>query len=70
MRQIAKYEEALRIDEKTIGCEDRNYATGLNNLAIVYTMLRAGTYEAIEKLEEALYIDEKTIGREHPELCQ
>lgn len=63
---IDKYEQALRIDEKTIGKEHPDYATRLNNLANVY--LHQGRYsDAIEKFEEAIRIDEKTIGKEHPD---
>ncbi|MGC2235063.1 MAG: tetratricopeptide repeat protein [Pyrinomonadaceae bacterium] len=64
-KTIQFYEEALQITEKTIGKEHPNYASSLNNLAIVYRS--QGKYdEAIEKYKEALWIGEKTIGKEHP----
>jgi tetratricopeptide (TPR) repeat protein len=62
---VEKFEEALRIDEKTIGKEHPDYASRLNNLANVYRS-QGRDDEAIEKYEKALQIAEKTIGREHP----
>jgi len=64
---IEKYEEALRIDEKTIGKEHPSYAIDLNNLADVYHS--QGRYdEALPFFQDALLIFEKTLPENHPNI--
>ncbi|HEX8367085.1 MAG TPA: tetratricopeptide repeat protein, partial [Pyrinomonadaceae bacterium] len=64
-KAVIFYQKALKIDEKTIGKVHPDYATSLNNLALVYKS--QGRYdEAIELYQQAIEIDEKTIGKVHP----
>ncbi|WP_272005687.1 tetratricopeptide repeat protein [Roseovarius sp. ZX-A-9] len=59
------YREALGIDRSTIGEEHPNYATRLNNLALVVAA-QDRNEEAEELYREALKIIRATIGAGHP----
>ncbi len=57
---------ALVIREKTLGPEDINTATSLNNLAMLY--YRQGQFELAEPLKQrALAIREKALGPKNAE---
>ena len=65
MRRIGG-EKSLWINEKMLGAEHPDTATGYNNLALVYNSL--GEYRKAEKLcEKGLLIREKVLGAEHPD---
>ena len=56
--------QALTVDELTIGTGNHEYATTLNNLAEV--LLAQGEYaEAVALYEQVLAIDQETIGKEN-----
>jgi tetratricopeptide (TPR) repeat protein len=58
------YQRSLKIREKLLGSEHRHVATGLNNLALLYT--DQGRYVEAEPLyKRALAIYEKRLGPEH-----
>ena len=59
------YRQALEISEKTIGTEHPDYATNLNNLALLLGVM--GRHDEAEPLfRQAMEIDAKTIGKGHP----
>ena len=63
------HQRALAIVEKALGPEHPSVATGLNNLAEVYSA--QGRYAEAEPLHKrALAIREKALGPEHPDVAQ
>jgi CHAT domain-containing protein len=57
--------QALQIREKALGKTHPDYATSLNNLALLYSSM--GNYQKAEPLlVEALQIREKALGKAHP----
>ncbi len=66
-QQAAIYgEKALKLAEKSLGKDDFNYGTLLNNLANIYE--RMGQYDkAIYFATEALDNAEKNLGKDHPD---
>lgn len=59
-------QRALAIREKTLGPDDPDTATSLNNLAEVYSLI--GAYDKAEPLyQRALTIREKALGPDHPD---
>ena len=62
------YQRAIAIGEKTLGPDDPNLATRLNNLANLYQA--TGRYAEAEPLfQRAIAIIEKTLGPDHPNLA-
>jgi CHAT domain-containing protein len=62
-------QQALAIDEKALGPDHPDVATGLNNLAELYR--NQGRYvEAETLLKRALAIYEKALGPDHPDVAQ
>jgi tetratricopeptide (TPR) repeat protein len=60
------YKEALAINKKVLGENHPDYATSLNNLAMLYDAM--GNYTAAEPLfKEALAIYKKVLGENHPD---
>jgi tetratricopeptide (TPR) repeat protein len=61
--------QTLVIREKTLGSEDPDLSTSLNNLAVLYR--RLGKYVEAEPMYlRALNIDEKAQGLEHPDVAR
>jgi len=59
------YQESLKIREQVLGKEHPDYATSLNNLAMLYNS--QGKYEeALPLYQEALKIYEQVLGKYHP----
>jgi tetratricopeptide (TPR) repeat protein len=60
------YKEALAIRKKVLGENHPDYATSLNDLAVLYYTM--GNYTAAEPLyKEALAIHKKVSGENHPD---
>ncbi len=60
------HREALEIRKRTLGVEHPEYASDLNNLALLYHNM--GDYARAESMHrEALTIRKRTLGVEHPE---
>jgi tetratricopeptide (TPR) repeat protein/CHAT domain-containing protein len=61
-------EQALSIYKKALGKEHLDFATSLNNLAIIYNKI--GQYEkALQLQEQSLAIYKKALGEEHPNVA-
>ena len=60
------FRQALEITKKALGEEHPDYATSLNNLAVLYRAM--GAYDRAEPLyRQALEITKKALGEEHPD---
>ena len=60
------YRQALEITKKALGEGHPDYATSLNNLALLYYAM--GAYDRAEPLyRQALEIRKKVLGEEHPD---
>ncbi|WP_149988949.1 tetratricopeptide repeat protein, partial [Microcystis aeruginosa] len=59
-------QQALKIRGKSLGTDHPDYATSLNNLAVLYKSM--GQYEqALPLHQQALEIRGKSLGTDHPD---
>jgi WD40 repeat protein len=65
---LSLYQQALAIDESTLGPNHHDVAIDLNCMAVTYS--NKGKYdEAMPLFQRALAIDENTLGPNHPEVA-
>ena len=68
-KALPLYQLVLSIDKKTLGEDHRDYATSLNNLALLYQTM-GWPDKALTLYQQSLAITKKTSGEGHPHYSQ